>query len=68
MGSKYGIEIEVVVKPRGEYQTDAYFQLDLPVAPAIMVGEEIVIEGKGMDEHAVERAICRHLGLPEPPL
>ena len=68
LGTKYGIKIEVVVKPRAEYQTDAWFELDLPVAPAIMVGEEIIIEGKDMEDRAVEMAICRHLGLPEPHL
>ena len=25
--------------------TDEYFELDLPVAPAVMVGDEIVVEG-----------------------
>lgn len=46
--------------------TDDYFALDLPVAPAIMVGAEIVVEGRDIDEHTLEAAICRHLGLPEP--
>ncbi len=66
LDAQYDIAIEIISKPRAEYQTDAYFALDLPVAPAIMVGEEIVIEGKDVDEHAVETAICRHLGLPAP--
>jgi hypothetical protein len=39
---------------------------DLPVAPAITVGEEIVVEGTDVDDHAVETVICRCLGLPEP--
>jgi uncharacterized protein (UPF0210 family) len=40
------IEIEVISKPKSDYLTDEYFALDLPVAPAIMVGDEIVTEGK----------------------
>ena len=32
LGSKYEIEIEVTSKPQAEYQTDAYFELELPVA------------------------------------
>lgn len=63
MGAKYSIEIEVVSKPRAKYQTDGYFQLDLPVAPAVMVEEEIVIEGADVSETALEACICRHLGL-----
>lgn len=46
--------------------TDEYFELDLPVAPAIMVGNEIVVEGSDVEEDKLEAAICRHLGLPEP--
>jgi hypothetical protein len=66
LGKKYDVEIEVTSKPKAEYLTDEYFALDLPVAPAIMVGSEIVTEGKDIDDYSVEEAICKQLGLPEP--
>lgn len=66
LGTKYQVEIEVTSKPIAEYQTDDYFELDLPVAPAVMVGEDIVVEGANIDEDKVEAVIRRHLGLPEP--
>jgi hypothetical protein len=66
LGSTFPIEIEVTSKPIADYQTDEYFELDLPVAPAIMVGDEIVVEGSGVDGSKVEAAIHRHLGLPQP--
>jgi len=66
LGQKYPIEVEVTSKPIAEYQTDEYFELDLPTAPAIMVGEEIVVEGTDVEEHKLETVICRHLGMPEP--
>lgn len=66
LGTKYDIDIEVTSRPKAEYLTDEYFALDLPVAPAIMVGDEIATEGKDVDDHTVEAAICRHLGLPAP--
>lgn len=66
LGQKYPIDIEVTSKPIAEYQTDEYFELDLPAAPAVMVGEEIVVEGTDVDEHKLETVICRHLGMPEP--
>ena len=66
LGTKYDIEIEVNSRPKAEYLTDEYFELDLPVAPAVMVGEEIITEGKDVDDHTVEVAICRQLGLSEP--
>jgi hypothetical protein len=67
LGGKYkDIEIEVMSKPVAEYQTDEYFELDLPVAPAIMVGDEIVVEGSNISQDKVEAFICRCLELPEP--
>ncbi|CAB5108764.1 hypothetical protein D3OALGA1CA_3584 [Olavius algarvensis associated proteobacterium Delta 3] len=46
--------------------TDEYFELELPVAPAVMVGDQILVEGTDIPEQQIESAICRHLGLPEP--
>ncbi len=66
LGQKYPIEIEVTSKPIADYQTDEYFELDLPAAPAIMVGDEIVVEGADVAENKLEAVICRHLGLPAP--
>jgi hypothetical protein len=67
LGAKYkDIEMEVTSKPIAEYQTDEYFELDLPVAPAITVGEEIVVEGSNISQDKVEKVICRYLGLPDP--
>lgn len=67
LGEKYkGIEIEATSKPIAEYQCDEYFELELPVAPAVMVGDEIVVEGSNVSQEKVEAVICRSLGLPEP--
>jgi len=66
LGEKYEIEIETISKPKAEYMTDEYFELDLPVAPAVMVGNEIVVEGSDVSGKKVESVVCRHLGLPEP--
>lgn len=66
LGNHYQVQIEVTSKPKAEYLTDDYFALDLPVAPAVMVGEEIVVEGSDISDYDLEVCICRHLGLPEP--
>ena len=66
LGQKYELEAEVISKPIADYQTDEYFELELPTAPAIMVGEEIVVEGADVAENQLEAVICRHLGLPVP--
>jgi hypothetical protein len=66
LGQRYELEIETISKPNAEYLTDEYFELDLPVAPAVMVAEEIVVEGSDIPEADLEAVICRHLGLPPP--
>lgn len=63
LGAKYKIEIETASKPKDQYQTDEYFELDLPVAPAVMVEEEIVVEGTDISEDKLEGVICARLGL-----
>jgi hypothetical protein len=68
LGQKYQCECEVISKPIAEYQTDEYFELDLPTAPAVMVADEIVVEGADVAEDQLEAVICRHLGLPAPEL
>jgi len=64
LGQKYPLETEFTSKPIAAYQTDEYFELDLPVAPAVMVGEEIVVEGSDVTEDILEAKIRLHLGLP----
>ena len=59
------MEIETVSKPYQEYRTEEYAKLGLPLAPAIMVGDELIVQGCDVDEDKLEAAICRHLGLPE---
>ena len=66
LGDKYEVEIETIARPQDEYITDEYFELDQPVAPAVMVGDEIVVEATDVSEVDLEKVICRHLGLPEP--
>ena len=67
LGEIYDIEIETIDKPKDDYMTDEYFELDLPVAPAVMVGDEILVEGTDVSEDKLEDAICRHLGIDRPP-
>ena len=61
LGKKYDLDIESISKPKEDYMTDEYFELDLPVAPAVMVGDEIVVEGTDVSKKLLEEVICRHL-------
>ena len=66
LGQTYAIEMETISQPIAAYQTDEYFELDLPTAPAVMVGDDIVVEGADVAEAQLEAAICHSLGLPPP--
>lgn len=66
LGQKYDIDIETISKAKEKYMTDEYFELDLPVAPAVMIADEIVVEGTDVAELELEKVICKHLSLPEP--
>ena len=61
LGKKYQIDIETIEKPKDDYMTDEYFELDLPVAPAVMVGEEIVVEGSDVSGSKLEKVIKTHM-------
>jgi hypothetical protein len=66
LGEKYDIEIETISKPRAEFTTDEYLESGWPRAPAMMVGDEIVVQGADISEENLESVICKHLGLPTP--
>ena len=61
LGTKYDIDIETIEKPKDEYMTDEYFELDLPVAPAVMIGDEIIVEGSDIRKRKLEAAIQARL-------
>jgi hypothetical protein len=62
LGEKYGITVEVFSKPREEYASEAYSKLGLPIAPAIMIGEQVLVEKSDVTLEKLELAIQRALG------
>ncbi len=64
MGAAYPVDIEITSKPKAEYQSDQWAETDLPCAPAIMIGEEIVAEGSDVAEEKVVAEIRKQLGMP----
>jgi len=61
LGEKYGIEIEIISRPREAYKSEEYARLALPAAPAVLIGEKIIVQGKDISEEELETAIRRHL-------
>jgi hypothetical protein len=63
LGAEYPLDIETVSKPLAEYRTDEWEDTELPCAPAIMIGEEVVAEGSDVSEEAVVSEIRKQLGM-----
>lgn len=53
--------MEILSRSREAYRSEEYASLGLPAAPAIMIGEEIIVQGKDISEEELETAIRRHL-------
>jgi hypothetical protein len=64
LGAEYPIDIETTSKPHAEYRTDEWADTELPCAPAIMIGEEVVAEGSDVTEEKVVAEIRKQLGMP----
>ena len=66
LGEKYDVEIETISKPMAEYSTAEYLAQKLQVAPAIMIGDEVLVKGSDVSDEKLEAVICDHLGLQPP--
>lgn len=62
MGEQVDIEIEIISKPRHDYQTSDWAESGLPKAPAIMLDDDIIVAGRDIDEEELQNVIRRHLG------
>ncbi|MGB5232371.1 MAG: hypothetical protein WBN83_12690 [Desulfoprunum sp.] len=51
----------MISKTRDAYRTADYQATGLPAAPAIMLDDELVIQGGPISEEALEAAIHHHL-------
>ena len=63
MGEKFNLEIETISRTREAYRTAEYRATGLPIAPAVMLNDEVLIQGGPISEEALESAIRRHLAI-----
>jgi hypothetical protein len=63
LGAKYNLEIVTISKPGEDYRTVEHLASGLPAAPAIILGDELLIQGCPINEEALESAIRRHLEI-----
>jgi len=64
LGAEYPVEIDTTSKPHAEYQTDEWAETDLPCAPAVMIGDEVLAEGSDVTEEKLLSEIRKQLGMP----
>ncbi|MDZ7700143.1 MAG: hypothetical protein U5R49_25525 [Deltaproteobacteria bacterium] len=57
LGQRFSIDIETIEKTREEYGGKAYADTGLPSAPAIMVDDEVVVQGKDITEEELDAII-----------
>ena len=63
LGEKYNLEIETLSKPRDHYRTAEYLASGQPAAPALMLADELIIQGCPINEEALESAIRNKLSM-----
>jgi hypothetical protein len=61
LGDKYKLEIEIISKTRDAYRSEEYLATGLPAAPALMLADDFLVQGRPISEEALESAIRHHL-------
>ena len=65
LGDKYNLEIEIISKTRDAYRSAEYLATGLPTAPALMLADQVIVQGRPISEEAIELAIRNYLGSSE---
>lgn len=58
---KYNLVTETITKTRDAYRKPEYQEFGLPIAPAIMLGDELIIQGGPISNEKLKSAIHRQL-------
>jgi hypothetical protein len=61
LSTKYPVAFEIISKPRDVYSSDEWAETELPCAPAIMIGDDVIVEGKNISEDELESKIKKRL-------
>jgi hypothetical protein len=64
LGGIEGVKVEVTSLPREEYRDDRYRRLGLPAAPAIMIDDEVVVQGVDIAEERLRELLAARLRQP----
>jgi hypothetical protein len=56
-----GFKIEIISKPRQEYKTKEWIRGGLPVAPSIMIDNEIIVEKSDIELEDLKSILSSYL-------
>jgi len=59
LGDLNEVDVESVSKTRAEYQDEEYRRSGLPLAPAVMLDDEVVAQGGPIDEMRLRDLIAK---------
>jgi hypothetical protein len=59
LGDTCNLEIEIISKTRDAYRSAEYLATGLPAAPALMWGDEILVQGRSISEEFLKSAVCQ---------
>ncbi len=61
LSAKFSVEVETETHTREHYKSDEWLETDLPAAPAIMLGDDVIAEGGDISEDELESEIQSRL-------
>lgn len=56
-----GIAVEIIIKTKEAYRSEDHKRSNLPAAPAVMIGDDIIVQGADLSEKQLEEAIAGYL-------
>ena len=59
LGATCNLEIEIISKTRDAYRSAEYLATGLPAAPALMLADEILVQGRPISEEFLKAAVCQ---------
>ncbi len=61
LGDTCNLEIEIISKTRDAYRSVEYLATGLPAAPALMLGDEILVQGRPISEEFLQSVVCQDM-------
>jgi hypothetical protein len=61
LGDKHNLKIGIISKARDTYRSIEHLTTGLPPAPALMLADEILVQGRPISKESLESAMHHHL-------